>query len=88
MTKPKFIGPAAHAHSACERCGVDLTGQRVASLELDQRTGTFTDAENIPPGFSQGWFEFGIDCARKALREHAEAQDHGSVCPPFPSGAR
>lgn len=42
-------------------------------LELDQRTNTYHDRRDVPEGKSQGWFPFGLKCARRLAREAAEA---------------
>jgi hypothetical protein len=38
-------------------------------LELDQRTGEYHDFGGVPENVSQGWFDFGPDCAKKARRK-------------------
>lgn len=38
-------------------------------LELDQRTGTFTN-QPVPHESSQGGFFFGANCAKIVLAEH------------------
>jgi hypothetical protein len=50
----------------CTCCNRQLTG-RIRWLELDQRNGTYHDREDVPPEKSQGWFPFGMSCARKAV---------------------
>ena len=57
----------------CERCGAKLAGDKIWWLELDQRTGTYTDQE-VPAEFSQGGFAFGKDCAKIMLAEHEAAE--------------
>jgi hypothetical protein len=62
----------------CERCGAKLAEHRngeynIVWLELDQRTGTYTD-KGVPAEFSQGGFPFGKDCAKVVLAEHESAQ--------------
>lgn len=46
----------------CTRCQQKLNEKTVVLLELDIRTGTYTDLD-IPAEFSQGCFEFGSACA-------------------------
>ena len=40
---------------------------KVAWLELDQRTDTYHDCGGVPADKSQGWFPFGLTCARAAI---------------------
>ena len=62
----------------CERCGAKLAGDKIWWLELDQRTGTYTDQE-VPAEFSQGGFAFGKDCAKIMLAEHKAAVGFASL---------
>lgn len=55
----------------CDHCGKPIKGGRV-SLELDQRIDEYHDFGNVPANKSQGWFDFGPNCARK-LRAKAKA---------------
>lgn len=57
----------------CEHCKAKLNPDKAVWLELDQRTGTYTD-QPVPEEFSQGGFPFGADCAKNMLAEHAAAQ--------------
>ncbi len=57
----------------CERCGRPLEPDRIVWLELDQRTGKYTDVE-VPEEFSQGAFAFGVDCAKAELSGYEEDQ--------------
>ena len=61
----------------CERCKSKLNPDKAVWLELDQRTGTYTD-QPVPEEYSQGGFPFGADCARFALTEHIAAQEQGN----------
>ncbi len=61
----------------CERCKAKLNPEKAVWLELDQRTGTYTD-QPVPEEYSQGGFPFGADCARFALAEHIAAQEQGN----------
>lgn len=53
----------------CTCCEARLKG-RVRWLELDQRTWTYHDLGNVPDAKSQGWFPFGMTCAKAKLVEH------------------
>lgn len=67
--RPRVVAPAAETPDAeryCTCCKRPLSG-RVAWLELDQRTGTYHDFGGVPGDESQGWFPFGMTCARAAL---------------------
>jgi hypothetical protein len=57
----------------CTCCERDLSGHAVRMLELDQRTYTYHDLGGVPADKSQGWFPFGLKCARNKLREHRAA---------------
>lgn len=52
----------------CTCCDRWLNG-RVRMLELDHRTMTYHDLGGVPPDKSQGWFPFGISCARRLVAE-------------------
>jgi hypothetical protein len=65
MIGPRVTHPAAEldaAHRVCTCCGRELTGT-VAWLELDTNAGQYTDGGMAVA--SQGWFPFGMSCARK-----------------------
>lgn len=49
----------------CTRCGRELDPNATVWLELDQRTNTYHDFGDVPEARSQGWFEFGVDCANR-----------------------
>lgn len=53
----------------CTCCERDLTGSAARMLELDQRTDTYHDFGDVPAEQSQGWFPFGLTCARKKIKE-------------------
>lgn len=53
----------------CTCCGKTLSG-RAAYLELDQRTNTYHDEGGVPADKSQGFFPFGMTCAKNKLAEH------------------
>lgn len=66
---PKQIGRADEIEPDgryCTRCKKALKGN-VAWLELDQRDYTYHDRNDVPETKSQGWFPFGLDCARALL---------------------
>lgn len=52
----------------CTCCEKPL-GAAARMLELDQRTDTYHDFRNVPEDRSQGWFVFGLACARKKVAE-------------------
>ena len=65
--KLRIVGPASDlqpGNDTCTCCDRKLNGQ-VAWLELDQRDDTYHDHGGVPPEKSQGWFPFGMTCARK-----------------------
>ena len=51
----------------CTCCKRDLSGSAVRMLELDQRGYVYHDIGDVPAEKSQGWFPFGITCARKLV---------------------
>lgn len=55
---------------SCTCCERDLEGRAVRMLELDQRTDTYHDLRGVPENCSQGWFPFGLTCAKKMLKAH------------------
>ena len=73
MANPRITMTAAEyaedmGKPVCQCCGKPLTG-RVAMLELDQRTNTYHDHGGVPADKSQGWFPFGVTCAKAKLME-------------------
>ena len=50
----------------CECCGRELSGA-VRMLELDHRTDSYHDFGDVPEAKSQGWFPFGLRCAKKQI---------------------
>jgi len=68
--KPQMIKDGPYFTSGhCTRCGKKLlTG--ITPLEFDQRTGEYHDFGGVPDSHSQGWFDFGPDCA-EILRSRA-----------------
>lgn len=69
--KPRVVSHASElgaGNGYCTCCKRPLKA-KFAWLELDQRTSTFHDFGGVPPDLSQGWFPFGMSCARKKLTE-------------------
>lgn len=58
----------------CTCCKRDLTGGALRMLELDQRTDTYHDFSDVPQASSQGWFPFGLTCARKEIKKAKAAR--------------
>jgi hypothetical protein len=54
----------------CTCCQRPLKG-KVAWLELDQRSDTYHDFGGVPTDKSQGWFPFGMSCARTLMKRRA-----------------
>ena len=72
-------GDPCNTAGRCVRCGKPLSTAPV-SLELDTRTGEYHDFGDVPEQDSQGWFEFGGDCA-EALRTRALAARTSMAAP-------
>jgi phage FluMu protein Com len=55
----------------CTRCNQPLNRQRVRWLELNCRTGRYSNPDEavLPVHESQGCFPFGIACAKTQLKE-------------------
>ena len=62
---PGFEG--SRAVLRCTRCNEWLRN-KVRMLELDQRDGSYHDRGDVPEDKSQGWFPFGIACAKREVR--------------------
>jgi len=56
-------------------CCQQRLARRIAWLELDQRTNAYHDLGGVPPDKSQGWFPFGLTCARNLKRKAMETAD-------------
>src|SRR5262245_52060130 len=68
------LGHASELGSAerfCWCCEKPLRGA-FRWLELDQRTNTYHDRGDVPGMNSQGWFPFGLRCAKKLVAKHAK----------------
>lgn len=57
----------------CTCCERPLEDHAVRMLEYDQRTWTYHDFGGVPEDRSQGWFPFGLRCAKNKVKE-AEAK--------------
>ena len=59
----------------CMRCEKDLRAENraVVMLEFDQRVLMFHDFSGVPEKQSQGFFPFGLDCAKKDRKEAEKA---------------
>lgn len=67
MTAPRItchVSELSADQRFCTCCEKPLT-RHFAWLELDQRTNTYHDLGGVPEDRSQGWFPFGLTCARK-----------------------
>lgn len=66
-----MISPATGDDDFCEYCGRKLNPDRIKWLELNCKTGQWSDPDRItvPGNESQGLFPFGIACARRRLME-------------------
>ncbi len=70
-SEPRVTGQASELDKSnrfCTCCERPLKA-KVAWLELDQRTNTYHDFGGVPDDRSQGWFPFGMTCARKLLKQ-------------------
>ena len=71
MSKPRIVAQASELESkeryctCCER----RIARQFAWLELDQRTDSYHDHGDVPPEQSQGWFPFGMTCAKNLLAQ-------------------
>lgn len=58
--------PEAERYCTC--CEKPL-GAAARMLELDQRVNAYHDFGGVPDDRSQGWFVFGLTCARKQVEK-------------------
>lgn len=66
------LAAVSGAPQFCTCCDRPLNPERIEWLELNQRSGDYTALEGeCPAGESQGWFPFGVACARRTLRSSA-----------------
>lgn len=63
ISRANELAPSERYCTCCQR----PLRKKVAHLELDQRTDVYHDFGGVPPDKSQGWFPFGIACARKLI---------------------
>ena len=71
MRQPRITGPASEIKGfdrLCTCCERPLKN-KVAWLEKDVRSNRYTDDGSIPEEHSQGWFPFGLACARNTLAQ-------------------
>lgn len=69
MRQPRIVGPASEIeeHSRFCTCCERPLKSKVAWLEKEISTGRYHDRGGIPAENSQGWFPFGLTCARRLL---------------------
>lgn len=67
--KPHYLRASdlGEAERYCTCCERDLSGHAVRMLEMDQRSQTYHDIGDVPEEASQGWFPFGLTCAKKLV---------------------
>ena len=58
----------------CTCCEKPLKG-KIRWLELDQRNYTYHDFRDVPEDRSQGWFYFGMTCAKNLVAEAKAARE-------------
>lgn len=61
----------AKAGEQCTYCGRKLVGI-IRLLELDMRDQRYKDSQDVPLKESQGWFPFGLACAKRMLRKEGQ----------------
>lgn len=89
MSKPRIVADAADlgaSENYCTCCQRLLKG-KFAWLELDQLTNTYHDHGGVPAAKSQGWFPFGMTCARNKLRDAANSRSAERVTKPVTPAA-
>lgn len=59
----------ADPETRCTCCNRELYGHACRFLELDQRDQTYHDRMDVPTDRSQGWFPFGLACARRIIKQ-------------------
>jgi len=59
---------SARESDRCECCNKPLYGHACRWLELDRRTDTYHDRQDVPEDMSQGWFVFGLACAKRLIK--------------------
>lgn len=72
---PRIVGPGPAGWTPemyrCTHCEKPINPAKTAWLELDQRDDTYHDRGDVPDNLSQGWFPFGIACAKKVMKAEA-----------------
>lgn len=72
-TRPRATGEAYELPKSeryCTCCARPLA-RRFMWLELDQRIDAYHDFGGVHPAQSQGWFPFGLTCAKKLTTKAA-----------------
>ena len=64
-------------NNCCSNCGKKLNPEKTIWLEYSITDGCVYDPNEFPEGHdSQGWFEFGSDCAKKVItRNEVEKEE-------------
>lgn len=65
-----YVLPESERYCTC--CARELSGGAFRYLEFDQRTQTYHDLGGVPADKSQGWFPFGLTCARKLVKQEMQ----------------
>jgi hypothetical protein len=52
----------------CQRCGELLNNHNIAWLELSTSSGLYYESGYVPTAESQGFFPFGVSCARAVVK--------------------
>lgn len=66
---PRVVAEASELHPSeryCTCCEQSLK-RKFVWLELDQRNNTYHDFGGVPSDRSQGWFPFGLTCAKNMI---------------------
>lgn len=62
------------ANNCCSKCGKELNSEKKIWLEYSITDSCVYYPEEFPEDHdSQGWFEFGPDCAKKAVTRNEKA---------------
>lgn len=72
MKKP-FTFKEEVGDNCCNKCGKKLNEKKTVWLELSINDGCLYHPEEFPKDHeSQGWFEFGQDCAKKVVTRNEQ----------------